>query len=260
MERELLKRIQHYVRLNAVQRSNVIVSSPFTFFLHPSDRTIAANFATVDEPLDPSDLPRALAAVSREFAIHDRASSILFIGDIPNSLISALLAAGFPEHRREAVMACRPDWFHPVPSAPGVTVVTLDSSSPLDLVRESIHINERGFDPAFRGPVTDAAAEAYRARLVDARAFLAYLDGESAGAGMIDPPVGGVTELSGVTTIEPFRRHGVATALTECAVMEAFSQRIDMVFLTTQNEDAQRVYQRVGFCLVGAKILVALQS
>jgi ribosomal protein S18 acetylase RimI-like enzyme len=170
------------------------------------------------------------------------------------------LAAGFAEDRREAVMACRPDCFRPMPSAPGVTVVTLDSSSPLDLVRESIQINERGFDPSFRGPVTDAVAEAYCARLVDAHAFLAYLDGESAGAGMIDPPVGGVTELSGVTTIEPFRRRGVATALTRCAVAEAFSRGIEVVFLTTQNKDAERIYQRVGFRHVGAKVLVASRS
>jgi GNAT superfamily N-acetyltransferase len=260
MASELLERIQRYVRLNAAQRSNVIVSSPFTLFLDPSDRTIAANFVMVDEPLDPSDLDRALAAVSREFAAHDRAGSLLLIDDIPNPLVSAFLAAGFAEYRREAVMACRPDWFRPKPTPSGVTVVTLDSSSPLDLVRESIHINERGFDPAFRGPVTDAAAEAYRARLVDARAFLAYLDGESAGAGMIDPPVGRVTELSGVTTIEPFRRRGVATALSGCAVAEAFSRGIEVMFLTTLNQAAERIYQRVGFRHVGTKVLVAPRS
>jgi predicted GNAT family acetyltransferase len=147
-----------------------------------------------------------------------------------------------------------------MPSAPDVTVVTLDSPSPLDPVRESIQINECRFDPSFRGRVTDAVAEAYRARLVDARAFLAYLDGEPAGAGMIDQPVGGVTELSGVTTIEPFRRRGVATALTGCAVKEAFSQRIDVVFLTTLNQAVERIYQGVAFRHVGAMILVALRA
>jgi hypothetical protein len=31
---------------------------------------------------------------------------------------------------------------------------------------------------------------------------------------VFDPPRDGVTELSGITTVEPFRRRGVATALT----------------------------------------------
>jgi predicted GNAT family acetyltransferase len=255
VEHDLLDRIQSYLRWNAAQRSIAIASPPLTLFLHPSDDSIALNYAMFDHVPDPKELPSTLASVSQEFAAHDRACSLQFVGEIPRQLASALHAQGFTEHTRERVMVCTRDVFRSIPPASDVTVVTLDSSSALDLVRESLRTNERGFDQAFQCHVTDGEEETYRARLVEARAFLAYLKGEPAGAGMFDPPVGGVTELSGITTVEPFRQRGVATALTTCAVSAAFSQKIDVVFLITMNEDAQRVYQRIGFRDVGSKIL-----
>jgi ribosomal protein S18 acetylase RimI-like enzyme len=133
-------------------------------------------------------------------------------------------------------------------------VITLDSSSPLGLVKESLLTNERGFDPKFVGMVTDADTVAYRRRLTSARVFLAKLAETPVGAGMFVEPFDGVTELSGITTLEPFRRRGVGAALTARAVVEAFSQGVDLVFLTTANGDARRVYEHLGFCTEATKL------
>jgi ribosomal protein S18 acetylase RimI-like enzyme len=259
MERVLLlERIQRYVRRNVALRRTVIAFPPFTLFLHPTDTTPEANFATLDQTTHLDELPRKLAAVLREFDAHHRSGAFQFVGEIPDPLDPALRAAGFAEHRHEPIMICTPDLFRPIPPASGIRMATLDSSSALDLVRVSLETNEWGFDPSFQGHLTDAETETYRARLVEARAFLAYLAEEPVGAGMFDPPVDGVTELVGITTVMPFRRRGVATALTARALSEAFSRGIELVFLTTANEDARRVYQRLGFHHVGARILYVL--
>ena len=83
--------------------------------------------------------------------------------------------------------------------------------------------------------------------MVEGRGFTARLGGRAAGAGMLAPPLDGLAELVGVGTLEPYRRRGVASALTSAAVRTAFDRGLGMVFLTTDDPGARRVYERVGF-------------
>ena len=78
-------------------------------------------------------------------------------------------------------------------------------------------------------------------------AVLAQLDDQPACVGTLSAPYDGITELSAVATWQPFRRRGVATALTAYAAQFAFGQGIDVVCLTAEDSRAGRVYERVGF-------------
>jgi predicted GNAT family acetyltransferase len=78
-------------------------------------------------------------------------------------------------------------------------------------------------------------------------AFLARLDGRPVGAGLYTTPFDGLTEVTGLATSKPFRRRGIATALTALAVQTAFEQGVEAVYLTAADERAGRVYERVGF-------------
>jgi predicted GNAT family acetyltransferase len=61
----------------------------------------------------------------------------------------------------------------------------------------------------------------------------------------------GITELVGITTLAPFRRRGIATFLTAFATHTAFTQGAKATFLVPENEQAGRVYERVGYHLHG---------
>ncbi len=64
---------------------------------------------------------------------------------------------------------------------------------------------------------------------------------------MFNPPIAGLAELVGITTLEPYRRRGIAAFLTAHMTQVAFAQGVDTVFLTAADERAGRVYERVGF-------------
>jgi predicted GNAT family acetyltransferase len=136
--------------------------------------------------------------------------------------------------------------FQPAPETPSLSVATLDDGASLAAIRQHMDTNGRGFAPDAPA-TTDAAAEEFRRALTASRAFTAYLDGRAAGAGMFTAPLGGITELAGIATLEQFRGRGVATALSAHATRTAFDQGVEVVFLSAADARAGRVYQRVGF-------------
>lgn len=145
-----------------------------------------------------------------------------------------------------AIFACTRTTFHPAPSISGLQFVVLDQHSSLLAIKEGLDMNARGFDPAAPA-ATDAEAERFRAGLLANRAFTAKLDGQPVAAGMFTPPLYGVTELVGITTLAPYRQRGIGAALTSELVRVAFAHNIDVPILRTDNPAALRVYQHIGF-------------
>lgn len=250
-------RVQDYLHSAAERGRDVVRHPPFTLIFHPSTNSIADSLVLSDGPTGAEELHRRLEALRGEFWTRQRRMCFQFVDRFAPDIAPALCSAGFREVSRELVMICTPGTFRPFPVPTGISVMTLDTTSPLELVRLSMVTNERGFDPDFVGIVSEADAEIYRRRLSPARAFLAYLDGTPAGAGMFDPPVARVTELSGITTVQECRRRGVASALTSRAVTFAFGLGVDIAIVRTANEDARRVYDRLGFRPVGTELRYA---
>jgi predicted GNAT family acetyltransferase len=89
--------------------------------------------------------------------------------------------------------------------------------------------------------------EVFRQSLVTARSFTARWDGEGVAAGMFTEIEEGVTELAGITTLEPYRRCGIASALTATITEAAFDHGAGITFLIAASSAASRVYQRVGY-------------
>jgi ribosomal protein S18 acetylase RimI-like enzyme len=61
----------------------------------------------------------------------------------------------------------------------------------------------------------------------------------------------GVAEIAGVATLPAFRRQGLAAAVTSVLAAEALRRGRSTVFLSAQDDDVARVYERVGFQRVG---------
>ncbi|MBI3959927.1 MAG: GNAT family N-acetyltransferase, partial [Chloroflexi bacterium] len=122
-------------------------------------------------------------------------------------------------------------------------------SSPED-VAENWNINARGFDPsATLALPTDVLA--FRDTLGKSRAFTARLDGVGISAGMYTDIIDGVTELVGIATLHESRRRGIGGALTAFVTQTAFADGASLAFLSAANEEAGRVYRRVGYQSVG---------
>jgi len=236
---------QAYLRCSAQRRFQKIPVPPFTFFLCPGVVASEDDHAVPDEPLG-GDVRGPLAELRDVCDTHSRRPRVRFLAEFAPSLALALRVAGMVEERSVELLGCTPGTLIQPPEVPGLTMVTLDAGSALSDIREGLDTNERGFDPGAQ-PVTDAQAREFREGLVDSRAFVARVDGEPAAAGMFHPPHDGVTELAGIATIEEFRRRGVASSLTAFAVDVAFKRGAELVFLTTEDAVARRVYERVGF-------------
>lgn len=67
----------------------------------------------------------------------------------------------------------------------------------------------------------------------------------------IHQPVGDVSEVVGVATLDEFRRQGWAGAVTHALVADARSLGVETVFLSAADDAVARVYERVGFRDVG---------
>jgi ribosomal protein S18 acetylase RimI-like enzyme len=80
---------------------------------------------------------------------------------------------------------------------------------------------------------------------------------EPAGGGVCSVPDGGVTEVAGIGVRSPFRRRGIAGALTSFLVQQAHQVGVELPFLMADNEAAERLYRRAGFSSVGEVLLIS---
>jgi GNAT superfamily N-acetyltransferase len=78
------------------------------------------------------------------------------------------------------------------------------------------------------------------------RWFAAGEPGDVRGMGSIHV-LGGVGYIDDVLTLRPYRKQGIASAIVCRAVREARAQGADHVVLLTDNDDARRLYARLGF-------------
>ncbi len=237
---------QGYLRRRVRAGREVVALPPFTLYLHPESDADESNCAIPDAP-PTGDLADALASLCAAFARRGRRPRVEFVEEYAAEFGAALRAAGFIEVARKDLLACTPESFRPAEPVPGLTVDTVDAASPVAMLRENYETNAVAFDGPGAAPAREDAIERFRQELVEGRGFTARLDGRAAGAGMLTPPLDGMAELVGVGTVELFRRRGVASALTSAAVRAAFDRGLGVVFLTTDDLGARRVYERVGF-------------
>lgn len=236
---------------------------PCVVVLDPSNDALDENLAYPgvrgeSEAVDAVDV--WLADLRAAFARADRRPVLRWLDAALPRLGDELGTRGFHEQTREALFACVPALLRPPTALPEVTIEAVDAQSSLAAIRENLDTNAFGFDPTGASMATDEQAAEFRPSLQQARAFTARWEGQAAGAGMYTDPDGGVAELVGIATLAGFRGRGIAQALTARMVQAAFAAGCDLVFLTTTNPTAARVYHRVGFGRVGDLLVYAADS
>jgi predicted GNAT family acetyltransferase len=237
--------LQEYLLFKASQHHEVVSSPPFTTFFHTTDSSEDTNYA-IPNISGNSHLPDDLAKLQAMFKEHDRKPRLEFIEEVFPHLSPILHSAGWSKVEQSQMMICLPETYRPAPEVLGLAITTLSHESGIEEIREGLDTNILGFDPlAERATLQEA--EEFRQSLILSWAFTARLYNQPVAAGIFTEIHEGLTELVGITTLEPFRRRGIAVALTAYMTQIAFQQGATRVFLIAANKQAGRAYERVGF-------------
>lgn len=245
-----IQELQAYLRNSAARSYQVYVSPPFHLYFHEREDFRFYNYAIPDHPLDELTVEQ-LDAVRNTFAAHKRTLRFEFLHEYSPWLGAALDALGVPLEGENPLLVCTPETRVNVPLPVGLICSRLTPDSAERDLADYISTQSRGFGNEERG-VAPARTEDLRRRLkLGNGAFLVRSGDEAVAAGAYTAPLDGFAELVGITTLPEHRRQGIAGALTAVLADAAFASGVHTAFLTAEDEDASRVYQRAGFRRVG---------
>jgi GNAT superfamily N-acetyltransferase len=164
-----------------------------------------------------------------------------------------LEAAGLKLAERNPLMSCRPDVFKPFSTPDEVHLTQLSAAAtPADLEAfQAIRWTDGGEIDRPPPPLERLRADVARPHSVF---LLAWLEWEPVGTG-VSHSLKGAAEIVGVVTRKDRRRRGVAAAITSELVRRHFATGGDFAFLDAANEEAVRVYERLGFSRFGANVV-----
>lgn len=221
---------------------------PFVAICHRTSDRDWFNFALVAEAPKPAQVAPAVAELRRLFAERDRKLKIEFNEAVWPELAPELEAAGLRLRERNPLMACTARDLRPL-RAEGVVVRLLRRNEPEPVLAAFQSIR-------FGRPVESALVEELRVNLRRGRGSyaLAAVGAEPAGTAVLHA-LEGTGEVVGVATRPEFRRRGVAAAATSFLCERHFRGGGRLVFLDSANEEASRVYERLGFQRFGALLV-----
>jgi len=83
-------------------------------------------------------------------------------------------------------------------------------------------------------------------------------DGTCAGGGQAVPPNDAVSEVAGIAVRTPYRRRGLAGAITAEVTRRLFATGVQIAWLEASGAESGRVYERVGYRSAGQRLYIAL--
>jgi ribosomal protein S18 acetylase RimI-like enzyme len=216
----------------------VIAVPPFTAYLDRSDALRFLNYAIPDGDVAPD--PEAVERLRSVFREHDRLPRLEWIEEAAPRLAESLAAAGMREELRTPLMACAPGDLQAADADVGDLEITPVGDTE---VRDCANLQRVAF-----GADSVSADEPVRdPRPTGGGAVLARAGGEAVSAASWTRIIDGLTEIVGVATAEPWRRRGLAGAVTAAAAAAAFAAGAELCVLSPGDDTAQRVYARAGF-------------
>ena len=251
---EVARRVQGYIHVKARAGRESLIIGGFTLYLPVGTEAGSIGLALPNQP-DSTLNSTVLERIERIAAKRGRTACFHWLDCYAPKLAKALGEAGYGVRESTPLLVCEPGQIVSPPTEP-LEMVTISTGSSLEDVAENWNINAQGFDPSAT-LAQPADAHDFQRILQKSRAFTVRLDGVGVSAGMYTDIHNGVTELVGIATLHAYRRRGFGGALTAFATQTAFADGATLAFLTAANEEASRVYQRVGYRLIGNLLLLA---
>ncbi|MFZ0666206.1 MAG: GNAT family N-acetyltransferase [Acidimicrobiales bacterium] len=243
----VLERIGGYVRRYAEQQREVERTGPFlaTFGRHSNGPYL--NYAVPDDGAVPTrtDIER-LVSLYEERDLRPR---VELVRSLSPSADFELRQSGFELDGSFPLMACTSESMRQVVHPGSVRIVLGYTKND---IRGILEVRRQVFEEPDR--VTQA--EVTRTRYgIDSGAIAAMAvdssTGEGLGSGESLVPYDGVTELTSIGVLESHRRRGIGASLTAALTRAALAAGADIVYLTAANEEGARIYDQVGYLLVG---------
>ncbi len=233
--------VERYLRASIAQGRETERIGPFLASFSRSTRNPYLNYAIPDDGAQPS--AGDVAGLIDSYERRKLKPRLEYLTSCAPRVEDALLAGGFVVEGRLALMLADDRAVDARPPA-GIELLAPTTDDELRGVRQVQH--EAYADP---DPVDEAAIARLRRNLAGgAGAVLARSidDSEPAGAGEYTSPIDGVCEVTSIAVREPYRRRGIAAAMTSWLLNEARAAGVTTPFLMA-DEAEERIYARVGF-------------
>jgi ribosomal protein S18 acetylase RimI-like enzyme len=227
---------------------------PFRALLSKGGETTTTGWATlIDGTVTEAETTKSLTKLRSVFKKRKVALEIEYNEAVFPAVGKWLEAAGLKLQERNALMSCRPETFKPFPLPAEVHLTQLSSAAaPAELEAfQTIRWTDGGELDRPAPPVERLRADLARPNSVF---LLAWLEWDPVGTG-VSHSLKGAAEIVGVVTRKDRRRRGVAAAITSELVRRHFANGGDFAFLDAANDEAARVYERLGFSRFGANLI-----
>jgi len=243
--RQMTARIQESIRADACRGRDSERIGPFLATFNRDDENPFLNYAFPDEGASPlaADVRALIAAYSKR----TRRPRLEYIPSLAPDVQPVLVAEGFGVEGRLPLMACMGASSTRALSVDGIELVAPSSEGEF---RAAASVQWEAYEEG--GVVPQRVVDGLR-RTADAGGVVVLArdvtTGEPAGAGLCTVPHQSLTELTSVGVRVPFRRRGIAAAMTGWLAAEAFAKGVAGVFLMARGEAEARIYARAGFAL-----------
>jgi GNAT superfamily N-acetyltransferase len=248
-----LTEIQSYIRRAAPHGRDTARIGPFLATFDPGTALPYLSYAIPDDGASPD--PGDVLALIAAYTDRDRVPRLEYVPALAPAVEPVLLAAGFVAEARVPMMVCRPSDARPQPVPDGVELLVPRTD---DELAGYLRAQGEAFGEA---PAVSEADIASARRRVEGGGLMIYArdaeTGEPAGAGAGTAVIDGTTELVGLGVREPYRRRGIAAAITWELSRLADRAGVTTAFLTPGGGVAERVYARVGYHGMGEMLHIS---
>ncbi|MBM0259351.1 GNAT family N-acetyltransferase [Micromonospora sp. 4G55] len=246
-------RIQQSVVANLSSRPAPVEVGPFVIGVDPTTTSPHINYATPrpGTAITAADVTALVAA----FRAAGRRPRLEYIVSCAPGLEALLIAAGFVVEARHTYLLCVPGTLQTPP-----TPDHLELREPGTDSQRAALISAQ--NEAFGGDRVASAADVARLRRLQAAGGVTVMaatdDGTCAGGGGAVPPTGAVSEVAGIAVRSPYRRQGLAGAITAAITRRLFTTGVEIAWLEASGEKSWRVYERVGYRPAGQRLYIAM--
>jgi len=246
---DLSRRVAAYVVASAAGTR----VGPFTVHFDDHTANVWRNYAVPDIGATPTEAD--VAALVALFADRDRTPRLEYVPAASPNVEPALVAAGFAAEFRSPVFGCARGEASDLQPPEGITFALVTSDA--DLL-DAARVQHAAYDePAPAGP-TDVA----RLAALNGRGGIVVLardaaTGDAVGSGLCEDPTDGVSELAAVGVTEPYRRRGIASAMTAFLARAMHARGAELIWLEREPQVQDRLYELAGFTRGAEKLWIS---
>jgi hypothetical protein len=233
--------ITAYLRAGMSARPGVARVGPFLAGFDAESDNRFRNYAVPDDGCAPGETD--IRSLIELFAARGRLPRLEYVPALAPGVLPALTEAGFTAEGELPLMVCAPVAFRePVlPADIALAVVT----TAFDIAAAARVQNEA------YGESAPTEADVARLRRVTERGGAVALarvksSGEAVGSGLYAAPLHAATEIAAVGVRAPFRRRGIAAAITALLTGDALGRRLTPFLMAAHDAEA-RIYSRIGY-------------